>query len=270
MATAAAPIAKETLEYFLSLNMPIYEVYGMSECAGPQTVSLPGMHRLGSTGPAIPGAEMKIAPGTGEVCFRGRHVFMGYLRDAAKTAEAIDADGWLHSGDVGEVDARGMLTITGRIKELLITAGGENVAPVPIENALKLALPVLSNVMVIGDRRKFLAAFFCLKTDVDPDTAAPRDTLTADVVATFAALGSTATTVAQAQHCAIVKQYLGKGLKAANEQAVSNASKVQKFAILPMDFSIAHGELGPTLKLRRNIVDAKYKELADKFYEGHE
>ena len=211
------------------------------------------------------GVELRIAPGTGEVCFRGRHVFMGYLNNAEKTVEAIDADGWLLSGDVGEVDHAGFLRITGRIKELLITAGGENVAPVPIENALKQALPILANAMVIGDRRKFLSVLLCLKTTVNAETQLPEDTLTPDVVAALRALGCSASTVAEAQASEPLKKHLQAGLNAANEQAVSQASKVQKFAILPRDFSVPGGELGPTLKLRRPIVDAMYTELVDMF-----
>ena len=116
----------------------------MSECTGPQTVSRSNMRLVGTCGPSLPGCELKIdhepsrdKAGEGEICFRGRHIMSGYLRNEAKTQEAIDADGWLHSGDVGRLDEDGLLHITGRIKELIITAGGENIAPVPIENRLK-------------------------------------------------------------------------------------------------------------------------------------
>lgn len=269
-ATAAAPIGTETLEYFLSLNIPILEIYGMSECSGPQTVSVPGKHRIGSTGVSIPGTEIKILPDTGEICFRGRHIFMGYLFQDEKTKEAIDEDGWLHSGDVGEVDAEGFLKITSRIKELLVTAGGENVAPVPIEESLKTQLPIVANVMVIGDRRKFLSMLISLKTEVDPQTALPLNTLTAEVVHVLSALGSTAVTVEEAQACDIVKKHIQEGLTRANEHAISNAAKVQKFFILPTDFSIPGGELGPTMKLRRPIVDQMYAEAISELYKDQE
>jgi len=164
--TAAAPISKETLEYFLSINIPIFEIYGMSESSGPETLCVPESLRTGSCGQVFPGAEIKLdqpnKDGNGEICFRGRHVFMGYMRDAKSTAEAIDDDGWLHSGDIGALDADGFLHITGRIKELIITAGGENIPPVLIEDEIKKELcKVISNVMVIGDRKKSCPA--CLR-----------------------------------------------------------------------------------------------------------
>merc|ERR1719399_398459 len=159
------------------------------------------MH-TGSTGRCLPGAEMKIFEpvneGNGEICFRGRHVFMGYLFNEAKTKEAIDEDGWLHSGDVGKVDAEGYLRITGRIKELLITAGGQNVAPVPIEDAMKEEIPILGNAMVIGDQKKFLSMLVTLQPVVDPETAIPQKDLTPECIAILQSIGSDAKTVEEA------------------------------------------------------------------------
>jgi len=159
--SGAAPITMDTLNYFGSLTINIVEVYGMSENTGPQTCGKPSYFISGTCGTTLPGVEIKIdhdpsrdKPGEGEVCFRGRHVMMGYMHNADKTEETVDADGWLHSGDVGKVDpTTNLLGITGRIKELIITAGGENIAPVPIEDRLKSLLPGISNVMMIGDKQ---------------------------------------------------------------------------------------------------------------------
>lgn len=270
LATAAAPISKDTLDYFLSLNLPLQEIYGMSECTGPQTVSIPGAMHSGSTGRVLPGAEMKIFEpdneGNGEICFRGRHIFMGYLFNDAKTKEAIDEEGWLHSGDVGQVDADGYLRITGRIKELLITAGGENVAPVPIEDAMKEEIPILSNVMVIGDQKKFLSMIITLQSVVDVETAIPQNELTPECIAILKGIGSDATTVEAAAKDEKVKAFIDAGRLRANKRAESRAKNVQKFEILAQDFSIPGGELGPTLKLRRPIVYKKYAEVIDGMY----
>ena len=135
LVTSTAPIARSTLEFFLSLGLPICEVYGMSECTGPATLSLPSRYRTGKAGFVLPGTEMRIAA-DGEICMRGRHVFKGYYKDPIATAEALDGDGWLHSGDIGEIDADGFLRITDRKKEIIITAGGENIAPQLIEGYL--------------------------------------------------------------------------------------------------------------------------------------
>lgn len=167
--TSAAPISVEMLKYFLSLNLVVGEAYGLSECSGPHTTNCPlrQIVRLGSIGMPIPGVSTKLdqttADGQGEVCLGGRHVLMGYLNLEKTTKTAVDKEGWLHTEDMGRIDKDGFMYITGRIKELIITAGGENVAPVPIEEAIKQALPCLSNVMVIGDKLKFLSCLVTLK-----------------------------------------------------------------------------------------------------------
>ncbi|RVE73517.1 hypothetical protein OJAV_G00032050 [Oryzias javanicus] len=163
-------LAKNTLEFFLSLDIPVYELYGMSECTGPHTISRPDAFKLTSCGKEIPGCTTKLdnpdEEGNGEICFWGRHIFMGYISAPDKTEEVLDAEGWLHSGDLGKRDEHGFLYITGRIKELIITAGGENIPPVPIEDAVKEAVPLLSNAMLIGDKRKFLSMFVTIKVKI--------------------------------------------------------------------------------------------------------
>eukprot|EP00164_Ancoracysta_twista_P000264 GFYU01000373.1.p1 GENE.GFYU01000373.1~~GFYU01000373.1.p1 ORF type:complete len:733 (-),score=291.21 GFYU01000373.1:191-2323(-) len=265
--TGAAPITKDTLNYFGSLFVTINELYGMSECTGPQCVSVHGARRIGSCGHIIPSAEMKLEhvkgrdrEGEGEICYRGRHVMMGYMKNEAKTRESIDEDGWLHSGDVGRVDEYGLLYITGRIKELIITAGGENVAPVPVEDAIKSNCPGLSNVMMVGDKRKYNVALVTLKTK-QLDDGSFSDQLIGEATSV-----GTATTVSEAKQDKSWETYITNGIAAYNKTAVSNAAKVQKFRILDTDFSVNGGELTATMKLRREIVSQKYASVIDGLY----
>uniref|UniRef100_W5LB37 Long-chain-fatty-acid--CoA ligase ACSBG2 n=1 Tax=Astyanax mexicanus TaxID=7994 RepID=W5LB37_ASTMX len=270
--TGAAPITKETLEFFLSLDLPVYELYGMSESTGPHTISLPNAFRLTSCGKVIPGCQTKLfspdAEGNGEICFWGRHVFMGYLNMTEKTAEALDADGWLHSGDLGKHDKDDFLFITGRIKELIITAGGENIPPVPIEDAVKEVVPLISNAMLIGDKRKFLSMLLTIKSEVNAETGAPEDELTPEAVEFCRKLGSNATRVSEVaggrDH--LVQAAIQEGINKVNKKATSNAQRIQKFTVLEQDFSITGGELGPTMKLKRPVVMKMYKEQIENFY----
>ncbi|XP_062481162.1 long-chain-fatty-acid--CoA ligase ACSBG2 isoform X1 [Pezoporus occidentalis] len=270
--TGAAPISRETLEFFLSLDIPVLELYGMSESTGPHTVSAPHMFRLSSCGKSILGCETRIhnadQHGVGEVCFSGRHVFMGYLNMEDKTKEAIDEEGWLHSGDLGKLDAHGFLYITGRIKELIITAGGENIPPVPIEDAVKAAVPIISNAMLVGDKAKFVAMLLTLKCNVNADTGEPRDDLTPEALEYCQRLGSKATKASEIIRSKDKDVYaaIQKGIAAVNENATSNAQRIQKWTLLEKDFSVFSGELGPTMKLKRAVVLEKYKDQIAQFY----
>ena len=163
--SGAAPIAKEVLEFMASLGVVILEVYGQSEDTGPTSFNRPGKTRFGTVGPVIPGVEVKIAA-DGEILVKGPNVFLGYYKEAEATAEAL-VDGWLCSGDLGELDGEGFLHITGRKKDILITAGGKNITPKNIESAIKNH-PLVSEAVVIGDRRKYLTALITL----DPEAAA--------------------------------------------------------------------------------------------------
>ncbi|NXB36336.1 ACBG2 ligase, partial [Eulacestoma nigropectus] len=270
--TGAAPITRDTLEFFLSLNIPVLELYGMSESSGPHTISLPHAFKLGSCGKELMGCHTLIhkpdRDGTGEICFSGRHIFMGYLNMEDKTKEAIDEDGWLHSGDLGKHDKDGFLFITGRIKELIITAGGENIPPVPIEDAVKNAVPIISNAMLVGDKAKFLAMLLTLKCVVDAETGEPGDDLTPEALEFCQKLGSKATKVSEiiSSKDKAVYAAIQKGISAVNEGAVSNAQKVQKWLLLEKDFSLFGGELGPTMKLKRPVVAQKYQDQIAQFY----
>mmetsp|Transcript_19226 Transcript_19226/g.32535 ORF Transcript_19226/g.32535 Transcript_19226/m.32535 type:complete len:659 (-) Transcript_19226:536-2512(-) len=272
--TAAAPIAPETLYYFASLDIPIYEVFGQSECTGPHTVCSSKAWKVGTCGQPMKGTETKCDPVNGELCYRGRHIFMGYMYMPDKTAETIDDDGYLHSGDVAEFDSDvdkdlaglgGFMKITGRIKELIITAGGENVPPVLIENEMKAAMVAVSNCMVIGDKRKFLTMLVSLKVNPDAD-ANPTDNLAADSLFVGEQIGSTAKTFTEARACPKWKKYVDEGVKAGNKKTTSNAQIVQKWVWLPVDFSEKAGDLTPTLKLKRSVVNEKYTDLIEGMY----
>ncbi len=247
--TSAAPISRDTLEFFLSLGIPLLEVYGMSECTGPATYSPPDNYRTAKCGICLPGAELKIAE-DGEVCMRGPHVFKGYLKDPEATKNALDDEGWLHSGDIGVIDKDGFLQITDRKKDLLITAGGENIAPQVLEGQLK-GVPVIGQAVVIGDRRKYLTALLTL----DPER----------VVAEAKLAGSPATTMAEAAKCATFRKHLQKQIDQVNEK-LARVQTIKKFVIIPSELSIEGGELTPTMKVKRKVVNEKYKNEIESMY----
>ncbi|KAM4708327.1 long-chain-fatty-acid--CoA ligase ACSBG2 isoform 1-T1 [Discoglossus pictus] len=271
--TGAAPITKDTLEFFLSLNIPVYELYGMSESSGPHTISLPEAFRITSCGKVLSGCKTKIhqpdSDGSGEILFWGRHLFMGYLNMEEKTQESLDEEGWLHSGDIGKHDENGFLFITGRIKELIITAGGENIPPVPIEDAVKEQIPIISNAMLIGDKKKFLSMLLTLKCNLNADSGEPEDDLTPEAKEFCQKLGSRSTKVSDiiGGKDKAVYAAIQEGLNVVNERSTSNAQKVQKWLILERDFTITGGELGPTMKLKRPVVSKMYKDQIDSFYQ---
>lgn len=267
--TGAAPIAKEVLQYFGQLDMPIVEIYGMSESSGPHTSGRFGYFKMSSCGVPIPGAEIKIdhnpdrdQPGNGEICYRGRHVMMGYMKNAEKTQQTIDDEGWLHSGDVGRIDDDHCLFITGRIKELIITAGGENVAPVPIEDQIKENLPGISNIMMVGDQRKYNTCLITLRQELDQKTGEFNDNLDGASLE----VNPEVKTVTDAMADEKWHNYIVAGIKKFNEAAVSRAQKIQYYRICPVDFSVPGGELTPTLKLKRPVVTKKYADLIEEMY----
>lgn len=247
--TSAAPISKDTLEFFLALGIPLLEVYGMSECTGPVTYSPPEAYRTGKAGLILPGAEVKIAE-DGEVCIRGKHVFKGYLKDEAATRAALDEHGWLHSGDIGELDAEGYLQITDRKKDLLITAGGENIAPQVLEGHLK-GIPAVAQAVVVGDRRKYLTALLTLDAERLPEEVAKA--------------GSSARTLAEAATCPAFRRYLQKQLDEVNAR-LARVQTIKRFTVLPGEFTIEGGEMTPTMKVKRKVVGEKYKTDIEAMY----
>jgi len=235
----------------MSLNIPITEVYGMSECTGPATVSLPEPHkyRTGWAGPPLPETEIAVSE-AGEVLMRGRHVFKGYFKNDEASRGTRDAEGWLHSGDVGTIDDKGFLKITDRMKELIITAGGENVPPQVLEGKYK-SIPILNQVVVIGDRRRHMAALFTL----DP----------IKIEAVAAESGSTAVTAAEASVCPRFQAYLQGEVDRINT-TLPRAWGIKKFVVLPEELSIEGGELTPTMKLKRRVVYSKYAREIESMY----
>ena len=215
--------------------------------------------------------------GEGEIAVFSRNVFVGYAKEEAKTKETFTDDGWLKTGDLGVLDKDGFLKITGRIKELIITEGGKNIAPVPIEDAIKSKLKqIISQAIVIGDNKKYLSCLLTLKVAVNPETMLPTTNL--DLPARKwcrKVLGSKAKQVNTIQdftngpHSLDLVKEIQKAVDDCNTAAESHAHKVQKFCILPEEFSIAGGEFGPTLKLRRHIIVQKHKKFIDMMYDGN-
>ena len=240
MISGAAPITTGTLEYFHSLGLPVAEVYGQTEGCGPTALNPPGRVRIGSVGPPIPGVDVRLDDG--EICVRGGNVFRGYFGNDDATGVTL-RDGWLYSGDLGELDEDGYLRITGRKKDLIITAGGKNVSPQNIESALQ-ASPYISQAVVIGDSRKFIAALIALDAD---------------------ALGEWGETAADSGSDA-VRELIG-GVVADVNETLSNVEQVKKFTILPADLTQEAGELTPTLKVKRDVVTERYAAEIDAMYE---
>ena len=250
--TSAAPMARSTLDFFLSLGIPILEIYGMTECTGPTTFSTEDRYRTGSAGWAIPGTELRVAD-DGEILFRGPHIFVGYHKNDAATREALDDDGWLHSGDIGLIDEDGFLYVTDRKKELLITSGGKNVAPVPIESKLK-AIPGVAQAVVIGDRRKFLAALVIL----DPE----------GIESLAGEIGSDALTVGEASRCDRFRAYLDDRIDSVNATLAPYES-IRRFTILRSGLSVEEGTLTPTLKLKRRVILEVFADEIHEIYREH-
>jgi long-chain acyl-CoA synthetase len=244
--SGAAPLAREVAEFFHALDILILEGYGLTECTTACSVNRIDRYKFGTVGPALPGFEIQIAD-DGEILIRSETIFAGYLKDDQATREILTEDGWLRSGDVGTLDEDGFLTITDRKKDILVTAGGKNVAPQNIENALKSA-KLISQVVVVGDRQPFLVALVTLDEDQARTWAQARG------------IGGDVADVARDER-----------LRAEIERAVDDANRrlarfeqIKRFAILPRDFSADNDELTPTMKLRRRVVERNFAaEIAD-------
>ncbi len=245
--SGAAPISKEVIEFFAGLDIVVHEIYGQSEDTGPTSFNLPGRTKFGSVGAALPGVQVKIAD-DGEILVKGPNVFMGYFKEPQATAETL-IDGWLHSGDLGAFDRDGFLTITGRKKEIIITAGGKNIAPKNIEAAIKDS-PLVSEAVVIGDRRKYLVALITL------DDAAAGKWLK-DRGADGKALP-----LHQSKELAAEMQKLIDDVNT----KLARVEQVKRFSILPRQFGIDTGELTPTLKVKRKAVNTNFAAEIESLY----
>lgn len=271
--TGAAPMRIETKKYFLGLNIRIVDVWGLSETTGGHTLAFYETKSFETVGKSLRGTKTKIInydeSGVGEICVKGRNIFMGYLNDIAKTEETFDDDGWMKTGDLGYIDNDENIYITGRIKELIITAGGENIPPVMIENNVKGLCPAISNAFLVGDKRKFLTMLIALKTEVNSE-GLPLDELTSETLKWLDSLGLKYTKLSEVLAAGPdrkVLQAMQKIIDEANKKAISNAQKIQRFVFLTSDFSIPTGELGPSMKIKRNFILDKYKDVIEKMYE---
>lgn len=272
---SAAPVSRSTLDFFASLNITLINVYGMSEAAGPMSTSYMHKFSLYSAGFALPSATIAIldeqgrilpSGSRGEVCYKGRNKFLGYYKDPEATRACVDVNGYLHSGDEGYLDEHGYLYITGRFKELIITAGGENIPPVLIEQSIKAGSKLISNVFVVGEGKKFLAALITLRSEPDAN-GLPTNQIANDLRTFLDEIGSTSQTIDQAVSDPKIRAAVERAVALANEQAASKAQHIRKWSIIPGDFTIAGGELTPTMKVRRRIVSEKYMGEIELLYE---
>ena len=248
----AAPTPPDVLEFFHALGIELAELWGMSETCGLGTVNRPGHVKIGTVGPAAPGVEVRLA-GDGEVLCRGEFVMLGYRNDPAKTAEALDSEGWLHTGDIGEIDEDGFLKIVDRKKELIINAAGKNMSPANIEAAIKSGSPLIGQACCIGDRRPYNTALIVLDADYAPQWAAQHGL--ADV--SLEAMSAAPEVIAAVQ----------AGIDAANER-LARVEQIKKFTIVPGDWAPGGDELTPTMKLKRKPIAEKYADAIEAMYAG--
>ena len=247
--SGAAPIAKEILEFFWACGVPVLEGYGMTETATAATVSTVENHRFGTVGRALPGVELKIAQ-DGEILIKGPNIFAGYHNRGEESFGAVE-DGWMHTGDLGSIDADGYLSITGRKKDIIITAGGKNLTPANIENDLKQCRWI-SQAVMHGDQRPYPVVLITLDEEEIPS---------------YASEHSLPSDIPSLARCSEVRSLIQQEVDRANAK-YAQVEQVKKFAILDHDLSQATGELTPTLKVKRNIVNEQYADLFDSLYAG--
>jgi long-subunit acyl-CoA synthetase (AMP-forming) len=246
----AAPTPVEVVEFFHAIGIELAELWGMSETCGTGTCNRPGQVRIGSVGPPSPGVEIKLAD-DGEVLCRGEFLMTGYRNQPEKTAEAVDAEGWLHTGDIGAIDEDGYVSIVDRKKEIIISAGGKNMSPANIEAAIKTSSPIIGQACCIGDGRPYNTALIVLDADFAPQWA--RQTGLGE--RTLEDLAGEPEAVAAVQ----------AGIDAANER-LARVEQIKKFTIVRGDWLPGGDELTPTIKLKRKPIAAKYAEVINRMY----
>ncbi|MBK9740662.1 MAG: long-chain fatty acid--CoA ligase [Actinobacteria bacterium] len=248
--SGGAPLGARLGHFFRGINVIILEGYGLTETSAATTVNRPAAIRIGTVGQPLPGAKVKVAD-DGELMLGGDQIFIGYWNNPAATAEALESDGWFHSGDIGEIDDDGFVKITGRKKELLVTAAGKNVAPAVLEDRLR-ANWLVSQCMVVGDAQPFIAALVTIDPEAFPAWAKQHDkapgTTVADVVNDPALIADVQSAVDDAN------------------KAVSHAEAIKKFKILPVDWTEEGGQITPSLKLKRNVVMKEFAADVDSLY----
>jgi len=249
--SGGAPLSAELAAFFIGAGVEILEGYGLTETSPVITVNRPDKRRIGSVGPLIPGVEVRIAP-DGEILSRGPHIMKGYWNNPEATSQAIDPDGWFHTGDIGELDADGFLKITDRKKDIIINAYGKNIAPQPLEALLKSS-PYVGTPVLIGDRRKYLAAL------IVPNF----EKLERDATSLGVKFGDRNELVANER----VRQIFQDEIDRFNVN-LDRQEKIRRFALLPRDFTIDADEITPSLKVKRKVIDKKYKDVIDELYTG--
>lgn len=248
LVSAAAPVHPDLLRWFHGLGLPVAEVYGQTENCGVSTMNPPDDIRIGTVGKAAPGVELRIAD-DGEILTRGANVTIGYHRDEAGTAELIDDEGWMHTGDLGVIDADGYLTITGRKKDLIINAAGKNISPQEIETRLRYE-PLISQAVVVGDGRPYLTALLTLDVEALVDWAS--------------AHGRTGTVEELACDPEVLQEVADSVERVNLEHA--RVEGIKRWHVLPHDLTVASGELTPTLKVKRQVVAERYADVIESLY----
>jgi long-subunit acyl-CoA synthetase (AMP-forming) len=246
----AAPTPLEVLEFFHAIGIPVGELWGMSETCGVATLNPPEKVKLGTVGPPTPGIDLKLAA-DGEVLVRGDSIMAGYRNMPEKTAETIDGDGWLSTGDIGELDDDGYLKIVDRKKELIINAAGKNMSPASIESDLKTSSPLIGQAVAIGDQRSYNVALLIL----DPEYAPTWAEKNGIEDSSLAALATDERVQAAVQ----------EGVDAANAK-MARVEQIKKFTILPTDWEPGGDELTPTMKLKRKPINEKYEAEIEALY----
>jgi len=247
--SAAAPLPPDVGAFFAGLGLAILDVYGMTETTGAFTTNTSAAFKLGTVGRPVPGVEVKIAD-DGEILTRGPLNTPGYLNLPEQTAGLLDADGWLHTGDIGSIDSDGFLSVVDRKKELIITSGGENISPAAIENLL-VAHPLIGQALAFGDRRKFIVALLVLDGEVAPAWAKAR--------------GVEASSLAELAENPAVIAAVGQAVTAANEH-LARVQQVKRWQLLPVEWTSESEELTPTFKLKRRVIHHKYADVIDALY----
>ena len=250
LVTGAAPISPDLVRWYLALGVPMLEVWGMTETCGASTGVPANRIKPGSIGPAAGFNEVRLDPATGEILVRGHNVFAGYLNLPEKTAETIDAEGWLHTGDVGVVDADGYFRITDRMKDIIITAGGKNVTPSELENDLKFS-PYITDAVVIGDKRPYLTAIIMIDQENVEKFAQDRDVPFSNY--------SSLTRSPEVQ--ALIQEEIERVNK-----KFARVEQIKKFFLLENQLTAEDEELTPTMKLKRKLVEAKYTAQIEAMY----
>ncbi|XP_076415916.1 long-chain-fatty-acid--CoA ligase ACSBG2 isoform X3 [Peromyscus maniculatus bairdii] len=266
-------LPRATVDFFLGLDIPIFEVYGLSECTGLHTLSSQQAYRLPSSGKALPSSHTKVEKenqdGVGNLCVWGRHIFMGYLNDKEATEKKVDSHGWLHTNDLGFLDIDKFLYVMGNVNDMITLSSGEVINPNPIEERVKMRIPIVRYVMVVGQDAPYLCALLTMKCQINPETGEARSALTSEVVACCRKMRSQATWLADVLYNRdpLVTEFISQGIQDVNAEAPSEGTKIIKWVILDNDFSVGGGELGPMSKLNRTTVAKIYQEEIQKFYE---